>query len=392
MRPRAKLLQEFSLPLIGGVLLALILANLWPISYHKLIYEPIVGKLNLHFLVNEIFMVFFFAIAAVEIKQSLLPGGALHPIKRAANPLMATLGGVAGPVFVYILLNRLIGATYYERGWGIPTATDIALAWLVARAVFGRDHPAVKFLLLLAVVDDGIGLFIITIFYPDQLKPVEPVWLLLVGLGIAIVYIFNKRKVGNYLSYIGIGGVLSWAGMHLAHLHPALALVVIVPFLPATTRSEGDLFDLSQSERSPLTDFEHRFKLPVDVGLLFFGLTSAGVRFAEIGIPTWLVFFSLLLGKTGGIFIMSNIASLLGFPRPNRMGQKELFLSGVVSSLGLTVALFVADAAFFDIGTQNAAKMGALFSLSIAFFAILLGRALNIKKITNTHAVRKAKW
>ena len=24
------------------------------------------------------------------------------------------------------------------RGWGVPTATDIALAWLVARTVFGR--------------------------------------------------------------------------------------------------------------------------------------------------------------------------------------------------------------------------------------------------------------
>ena len=38
-----------------------------------------------------------------------------------------------------------------QRGWGVPTATDIALAWLVARSVFGRGHPAINFLLLRAV-------------------------------------------------------------------------------------------------------------------------------------------------------------------------------------------------------------------------------------------------
>jgi hypothetical protein len=42
------------------------------------------------------------------------------------------------------------------RRWGIPTATDISLAWLVAVAVFGKGHPAVAFLLLLAVADDGV--------------------------------------------------------------------------------------------------------------------------------------------------------------------------------------------------------------------------------------------
>jgi len=33
--------------------------------------------------------------------QALLPGGSLSPIRRATNPLMATLGGVVGPVATY---------------------------------------------------------------------------------------------------------------------------------------------------------------------------------------------------------------------------------------------------------------------------------------------------
>ena len=38
-----------------------------------------------------------------------------------------------------------------------PTATDIAMAWLVARAVFGKGHPAVAFLLLHAVAERARG-------------------------------------------------------------------------------------------------------------------------------------------------------------------------------------------------------------------------------------------
>ena len=31
-----------------------------------------------------------------------------------------------------------------HKGWGIVTATDIALAWMVAKKVFGKGHPAIE--------------------------------------------------------------------------------------------------------------------------------------------------------------------------------------------------------------------------------------------------------
>ena len=145
----------------------------------------IFGKaVTVHFLVNEIFMVFFFGIATKEITQSVLPGGALNPIPKAINPLMGTLGGVFGPAGLFFLLAWVFygggdDLSTVANGWGIPTATDIALAWLVARVVFGASHPAVSFLLLLAVADDAIGLGIIAVFYTDSEHPVAPSWLLL---------------------------------------------------------------------------------------------------------------------------------------------------------------------------------------------------------------------
>ena len=96
-------------------------------------------------------------------------------------------GGVLGPVAVFVVLLEIQKAsgnfseeidaiakltnpatgqpmdplTQLFRGWGIPTATDISLAWMVAILVFGVGHTAIDFLLLLAIADDGIGLIII---------------------------------------------------------------------------------------------------------------------------------------------------------------------------------------------------------------------------------------
>ncbi|MEI6638701.1 MAG: Na+/H+ antiporter NhaA, partial [Chlorobium sp.] len=151
MRRHINLLREFSAPLLLGVAIALFWANMDAHSYGAFIHEPVLFKLDLHFLTNDIFMTLFFGIAAAEITQSLLPGGDLNPPKKAANALMATLGGILGPVLVYFSLNSFFGDPSLARGMGIPTATDIALAWLVARIAFGKEHPAVAFLLLLAM-------------------------------------------------------------------------------------------------------------------------------------------------------------------------------------------------------------------------------------------------
>ena len=82
VKERINLLREFSIPLLGGVVLALVWANSAPESYARFLYDPFLGPLSFHFLTNDIFMVFFFGIAAVEITQSFLPGGDLYPVKQ----------------------------------------------------------------------------------------------------------------------------------------------------------------------------------------------------------------------------------------------------------------------------------------------------------------------
>ena len=335
---------------------------------------------TMHFFVNEIFMVIFFGIAAKEITESCLPGGALNPVKKAINPLLGTIGGVLGPVGVYFLLTAVMGEAEWYRGWGIPTATDIALAWLIARLVFGNGHPAISFLLLLAVADDGIGLMIIAFFYPKE----DPVWLnvLWVIPGMLTAFALRARNVRSWVPYIVIGGAFSWWGLFSAHLHPALALVPIVPFLPAGKKDDGFFKEeAGEVEDNPLDRFEHDLKLIVDFGLFFFAFANAGVQFSNISGLTWIVLLSLIIGKTIGITLFSWGGALVGIPLPSGMKLKHLVVAGVVAGLGLTVALFVSGQAFASTDpNQGAAKMGALFSASAAIIALILGRVLGLKE------------
>jgi len=179
-----------------------------------------------------------------------------------------------------------------------------------------------------------------------------------------------------------VPGAVSWLGLLWAHLHPALALVFIVPFMPHYRRiAPQTALDLPPEEHSPLSAFEHEWKVVVDFGLLFFGLANAGVQFAAVGTVTWLVFLSPLVGKTIGIFGFGLAAESLGYPLPAGMDRRDLLLTAMTAGIGLTVALFEAGAAFTDPPTQSAAKMGALAGALIVPMAQLLKLMLKSKAV-----------
>ena len=73
-------------------------------------------------------MAFFFAIAAKEVWEAIiLKDGSLRG-KKAATPLVATAGGMFGPIAVYLGLAAFLGSDTYnavQNGWAIPTATEL---------------------------------------------------------------------------------------------------------------------------------------------------------------------------------------------------------------------------------------------------------------------------
>lgn len=410
---------EYSLLLIVGAVAALLCANLFPESYaalHNLVLldHSFIGHahadaeghvtrtLTLHYLVNDVLMALFFAIAGKEVWEAVaLKEGSLRG-KKAATPLIATLGGMMGPIAVYLLIASLFGSTTYNavfNGWAIPTATDIAFSLLVGRIVFGAGHPAVSFLLLLAIADDAGGLLILALFYPSG--ELHLAWLLLsFGVAVAAYLLCNllprlldgtdpqkryttwMRKNLSVWPYV-LAGVLSWYGFQESGLHPALGLLPIIPAIPHADHEYGIFAQAEVGLKDLLNTLEHALRYPVECILLLFGLMNAGVQFTAMGEATTLVFLGLLIGKPLGIFAFGYVAAhvfRLGLPKG--MQTRDLFVLGCVASIGFTVALFVTSVAFEPGAIQDAAKMGALLSFGAAITAIAAGKLLRVQRKT----------
>ncbi len=426
---------ENSLLLILGAAIALFWANTNPGFYHAIqeavIFEnSFIGHahigetghvsrtLTLHYVVNDLLMALFFAIAGKEVWEaiSLKPRknddgtpskvGSLRG-KTALTPLFATLGGVMGPIAVYLCLATVLGSTTFDalqKGWAIPTATDIAFSYFVGRIVFGKDHPAVNFLLLLAIVDDAIGLLILAVFYPSAEQ--QLLWLLLsFGVALFVFVIFNwlprkidkvrgeqtrftwMRKKLSVWPYV-IAGCISWYAFQESGLHPALGLLPIIPTIPHADHDEGIFASSEEHLHDLLNTLEHALKIPVQIILMLFALMNAGVVLTVPGEATWLVLTGLLFGKPIGIFTFGYIAArLFKWNLPEGMQLRDLFVLGCVAAVGFTVALFVASVAFGAGEIQDGAKMGALLSLLAIVPALVFSKLLRVEKVRSRHQI-----
>lgn len=425
----SKFVSEYSVLLIMGAIIALIWGNLDPKSYHHMVEWPLwfndtiglttedwikkYGKgydvhayeghsrvLSFHYLINDMAMAFFFAVAAKEVWEAvILKNGSLRG-RKAATPLIATVGGMAGPIAVYLGLAAFLGSDTYSavaNGWAIPTATDIAFSYLVGRLVFGAGHPAVRFLLLLAIADDAAGLIILAIFYPQGELALE--WLLLSAAASFFVYLlFNYlprrmdrgdqlrpkstwvRNVLSFWPYL-VAAVLSWYGFMKAGLHPSLGLLPVVPAIPHADRAFGIFSEAEKYLTDMLNHIEHGLKYPVEIILFFFGLLNAGVQFSAIGDATWLVLAGLIIGKPLGVLLFGWIgANVMKLGLPQGMRIVDLFVIGCVAAIGFTVSLFIAAVAFDAGPVQDAAKMGALFSFGAVGLSFVAGYLTRVEK------------
>lgn len=355
--------------LIAGAVAALIWANAAPESYTHFAHA-------LHFVVNDIAMVFFFALATREVVEATAPGGALHSPRRASVPMLAAVGGMAAPAAIYVALALAAEAPELLRGWAIPSATDIAFSYLIARYVLGHRHPGIPFLLLLAIADDALGLIVLAAFYPiGTLRPIE--FVVLLGVALALSTWLRRTRTMNFWPYIAGAGFISWVAFYRGGLHPALALVPIIPFLPHARRDPG-LFVESPQLTDPLNRFEHWWKLPVHVILFFFGLVNAGVAVSSVGPATWVVLTAILVGKPVGIVLFTALCVAAGLHKPDGVSWRDMLVVGIIAGTGFTVALFFATAAFPPGRLLDEAKMGALLSFSASILAIAAALSLRV--------------
>ena len=321
-----------SLLLLGGALAGLIWANTDAGSYGRFTQAAL--------FVNDVAMVFFFGLVTKEVVEAMLPGGPLSKPREAAMPILAAVGGMAAPATIYAAFVVALGrAGELMRGWAIPCATDIAFSYLVARIIFKRGHPAIPFLVLLAIADDVLGLVILAVFYPQGDVSVIP---LFTGLVPAMVGAWAMRGLGvkSFWAYVVGPGLASWLGLHAGGLHPALALVPIVPFMPHDRSDQKRFGSRSAIRLSTMQQFEAWWRLPVQAILLAFGLVNAGVPLSSVGAVTAAVTISLIVGKPIGVVAATAIGELAGLRRPAGLTYSAAIVMGVTAGIGFTVVVF----------------------------------------------------
>lgn len=336
--------------LLGASVLALLWANSpWSEGYHHFWHHMVtIGpdghaiRLDLKDWVGDGLMTIFFLVVGLEIKRELT-GGHLAGRRAATLPVAAAVGGMVVPALLYV---AIAGGTA-AHGWGVPMATDIALAVGVL-ALVGNAAPASlrAFLLGLAVVDDIGAIVVIAVFYSTG---VAFGWL--AGAAAAVVVTLVLQKVGvSSLAVYTLVGVAMWYAMHEGGIHPTLAGVVMGLLTPVDriSRLEHRLHPWSSFCIVPL-----------------FALANAGIEVSghslrvALGSPIfWGIVAGLVLGKPLGVLLSVKLATKSGAAdAPEGTTGRQLLGAGNAAGIGFTVALFIAELAFKDDGVVNEAQL-----------------------------------
>ena len=399
----------------------------WGASYFSLWHTPVgvtIGSFTfartLEWFVNDGLMVIFFFVVGLEIRREV-HHGELSEWRRAALPAAAALGGMLAPAALYLIIARGSDA---RSGWGVPMATDIAFAIGILALLGKRVPPALRVLLLaLAVIDDLGAIVVIALFYSSGLAPSG---FLIAALGLAAVFAMQRFGVRAKAAYVA-AGVVVWAGVYAAGIHPTIAGVILglitpvrawlgpegfvlavrdnlaelaneqathpsAPNLSATLHQVNMARREAMSPSESLIDVLHPWVayviMPVfalaNAGVVVTGGSSSGATWGvSLGVA-----LGLLLGKPLGILLASWFTLRVGLGvLPVGISTRHLVVLGVVAGVGFTMALFISQLAFSDPALRAAAKLGVL---AASGGAAVLALALGYLLLPSTQAVGSA--
>ena len=275
------------------------------------------------------------------------------------------------------------------KGWGIPMATDIALAvGLLTLAGPKIPSGAKLFLLALAIVDDIGAIVVIALFYGHGGRTTL---LLLAAAALASAVLLRRAGVTSFGAYVLLGLVMWWA-LHEAGVHATIAGVIMGLLAPAKPFVQSELIDvdelsdvstvehamasahIARSSISVVEWLEHRLHGWTSfVVVPMFAIANAGIpvsvsalRDAAGARVAWGVATGLLIGKPLGILCATWLVVRVGAGSlPEGTSWRSLIPSAIVAGVGFTVSLFVSELAFPGaVGDQ--AKIGVLAASIVA--------------------------
>lgn len=304
--------------------------------------------------INDGLMAIFFFLIGLEIKREILQGE-LSSLDKAALPIIAAIGGMAGPALVYLAINASSPETL--NGWAIPAATDIAFALGVLMLLGNRVPVSLKvFLLAVAIIDDLGAIMIIALFYTSNLSLMALGW---ASLGVAGLVGLNRTGVKTITPY-ALLGLFIWVCVLKSGVHATLAGVVAALAIPIHGQTRDD--------QSPLHRLEHELHPWVAYGVLPVfafanaGVSLSGVSFADLLAPLPLgIALGLFAGKQIGVFGATFLAVKAGLAsRPEGTNWKHVYGIACLTGIGFTMSLFIGTLAFDDAIRLDQVRLGVL--------------------------------
>ena len=393
MKPRISPLKDFlgrestsGFLVLGAAALGLITANS-PLSekyFSVLDFHIAVGSgwtlidLSVLKVINYLLMSIFFFVVGLEIKRELTSGH-LASLKKAMLPFVAALGGMALPALIYLAIAGGVA----PAGWGIPVATDIALA-VGLLTMLGPSVAASlrSFLLALAVIDDIGAILVIAFVYSTG---ISLSWLAAALLSLLFIAVLKKTGVSSVLIYSLFAFTL-WFALYKTGVHPTLAGVILGLMTPNIPHKKTHLEDVEDGSVSVIEWLEHKFH-PVSTFLVvpIFAFANTGVvitnesiKAASQSLIAWGIFFGLVVGKPLGVLSVALLARRLKVAElPDGVNRSSLLATGSAAGIGFTVAIFIANLAFNDSASQDIAVLAVIVaSVVSALISLVLFKTI----------------
>ena len=335
-------------------------------------------ELSILKVINYLLMSIFFFVVGLEIKRELTSGH-LASFKKALLPFIAAIGGMAVPALIYLAIAGGVA----PGGWGVPVATDIALAVGLLTMIGPSVAASLRsFLLALAVIDDIGAILIIAFVYSTGIKFS---WLAAAALCIAMIAILKKAGVESTLIYSLFAFTL-WFCLYKTGVHPTLAGVILGLMTPNIVRKRTRVEDIEDGSVSVIEWLEHKFHpistffvVPVfafaNTGVV---ITMESIKGASQSLVAWGIFFGLVIGKPVGVLLASISAKRLKLADfPEGASNSSILATGGAAGIGFTVAIFIANLAFEDAQTQDIAVLAVIVAsvvsalISLTLFKLL---------------------
>ena len=347
----------------------------------ELSLSAIALDLSLLKVVNYVLMTIFFFVVGLEIKRELTSGH-LSSFKKALTPFIAAIGGMALPAVIYLLIAGSTDAS----GWGVPVATDIALAVGLLTFVGSSAAASLRsFLLALAVIDDIGAILIIAFIYSTG---VIFSWIIAGLITVIVIYFFRKFGITSTIIYVLLG-ILLWYCLYKSGVHPTLAGVILGLMTPNIVKKNSNMKDIDDGKVSVIEWLEkklHPWSSFLIIPLFAFAntgvvITNQSINNALNSPIAWGIFAGLVVGKPLGVLSTVSIGKKIGFSQlPQGAKSIDLLATGSAAGIGFTVAIFIANLAFSDPLTQDLAVFAVIVAsivsalISFLLFKLLVGK------------------